>query len=108
MIFIAPIRCRPSRHRSRLLQRRWDFGLQSFEHQHNGAPYMVDRSLSGRFASTAGTPRAPHFDESIKVTIENGHANTGQTTSTPSPYGPDRTALELPGSAAAEDRIPKF
>jgi hypothetical protein len=55
----------------------WDFGLQSFGYQHNGAPYMVDpERIGGRYCLYRWHTESPiTFEESIKVTIEHGHAN---------------------------------
>ncbi len=55
----------------------WDFGLQAFGYQHNGAPYIVDpERLGGRYCLYRWHIESPiTFEKSIKVTIEHGHAN---------------------------------
>jgi len=46
----------------------WDFGLQSFGYQHNGAPYMVDpEHIGGRYCLYRWHTESPiTFDESIR------------------------------------------
>jgi hypothetical protein len=55
----------------------WDFGLQAFGYQHNGAPYIVDpERLGGRYCLYRWHIESPiTFEKSIKVTIEHGHGN---------------------------------
>jgi hypothetical protein len=54
----------------------WDFG-QTFAYPHNGAPYMVDpERIGGRYCLYRWHTESPiAFQESIRVTIEHGHAN---------------------------------
>ncbi|MGA3025665.1 MAG: glycoside hydrolase family 172 protein [Bryobacteraceae bacterium] len=54
----------------------WDFG-QTFDYMHNGAPYMVDAErVGGRYCLYRWHTESPvAFRESIRVTIEHGHAN---------------------------------
>jgi hypothetical protein len=54
----------------------WDFG-QTFAYPHNGAPYMVDpERIGGRYCLYRWHTESPvTFQESIRVTIEHGHAN---------------------------------
>ena len=54
----------------------WDFG-QTFAYQHNGAPYMVDpERVGGRYCLYRWHMESPvTFLNSIRVTIEHGHAN---------------------------------
>ncbi len=55
----------------------WDFGLQSFGFQHNGAPYIVDpERIGGRYCLYRWHIESPiAFEKSIRVTIEHGTAN---------------------------------
>ncbi|HZL51783.1 MAG TPA: glycoside hydrolase family 172 protein [Terracidiphilus sp.] len=89
----------------------WDFGLQSFGYQHNGAPYMVDpERIGGRYCLYRWHTESPiTFDESIKVTIEHGHANhrSDDFYSVAYWYQTEPHAA-FPALPAAEDRIPKM
>ena len=89
----------------------WDFGLQSFGYQHNGAPYMVDpERIGGRYCLYRWHTESPiTFDESIKVTIEHGHANhrSDDFYSVAYWYQTEPHAA-FPPLPAAEDRIPKM
>ncbi len=89
----------------------WDFGLQSFGYQHNGAPYMVDpERIGGRYCLYRWHTESPiTFDESIKVTIEHGHANhrSDDFYSVGYWYQTEPHAA-FPTLPAAEDRIPKM
>ncbi len=89
----------------------WDFGLQSFGYQHNGAPYMVDpERIGGRYCLYRWHTESPiTFDESIKVTIEHGHANhrSDDFYSVAYWYQTEPHAA-FPTLPAAEDRIPKM
>jgi len=88
----------------------WDFGLQSFGYQHNGA-YMVDpERIGGRYCLYRWHTESPiTFDESIKVTIEHGHANhrSDDFYSVAYWYQTEPHAA-FPALPAAEDRIPKM
>ena len=55
----------------------WDFGLQSFANQHQGAPYVVDpERIGGRYCMYRWFLEGPiDFEKSIRVTIEHGTAN---------------------------------
>jgi len=55
----------------------WDFGLQSFANLHHGAPYVVDpERIGGRYCLYRWHIESPiTFEQSIRVTIEHGHAN---------------------------------
>ena len=55
----------------------WDFGLQSFGYQHNGAPYVVGpERIGGRYCLYRWHIESPiAFEKSIRVTIEHGTAN---------------------------------
>jgi hypothetical protein len=55
----------------------WDFGGQAFGNQHQGAPYVVDpERIGGRYCLYRWHTESPiTFEESIRVTIEHGHAN---------------------------------
>ena len=89
----------------------WDFGLQAFGYEHNGAPYMVDpERIGGRYCLYRWHTESPiTFDESIKVTIEHGHANhrSDDFYSVAYWYQTEPHAA-FPALPAAEDRIPKM
>jgi hypothetical protein len=89
----------------------WDFGLQSFGYQHNGAPLMVDpERIGGRYCLYRWHTESPiTFDESIKVTIEHGHANhrSDDFYSVAYWYQTEPHAA-FPALPAAEYRIPKM
>jgi hypothetical protein len=55
----------------------WDFGLEAFANLHQGAPYVVDpERIGGRYCLYRWHIESPiTFDESIRVTMEHGHAN---------------------------------
>jgi hypothetical protein len=55
----------------------WDFGLQPFAYQHNGAPYVVDpERIGGRYSMYRWFIESPlEFEKSIRLTIEHGTAN---------------------------------
>ncbi len=55
----------------------WDFGLQPFDYQHNGAPYVVDpERIGGRYSMYRWFLEGPLvFEKSVRVTIEHGTAN---------------------------------
>jgi hypothetical protein len=89
----------------------WDFGLQSFGYQHNGAPYMVDpEHIGGRYCLYRWHTESPiTFDESIKVTIEHGHANHRSDDFYSVAYWyQTEPHSSFPALPAAEDRIPKM
>ena len=81
----------------------WDFGLQAFGYQHNGAPYMVDpERIGGKYCLYRWHIESPiTFEKSIRVTIEHGHAEpqVGQLL-----YNgvlvPDRTACAVSRASA--------
>ncbi|MDR3742074.1 MAG: DUF2961 domain-containing protein [Terracidiphilus sp.] len=87
----------------------WDFGLQPFGFQHNGAPYMVDpERIGGRYALYRWHTESPiPFEKSIRVTIEHGHANSRSDNfySTAYWYQTEPHA-PFPALPKAEDRIP--
>ena len=89
----------------------WDFGLQSFGYQHNGAPFMVDpERIGGRYCLYRWHVESPiTFDESIKVTIEHGHANhrSDDFYSVGYWYQTEPHAA-FPALPPAEERIPKM
>ena len=55
----------------------WDFYGQQFAYKHNGAPYIVDpERIGGRYSLYRWHIESPiAFEQSIRVTIEHGHAN---------------------------------
>ncbi len=89
----------------------WDFGLQPFACQHNGAPYMVDpERIGGRYCLYRWHTESPiTFEESIKVTIEHGHANHRSDDFYSVAYWyqtePHAAFPQLP---AAADRVPRL
>jgi hypothetical protein len=89
----------------------WDFGLQPFGFQHNGAPYMVDpERLGGRYCLYRWHIESPiTFEKSIKVTIEHGHANhrADNFYSTAYWYQTEPHAA-FPSLPAPSDRVPKI
>jgi hypothetical protein len=88
----------------------WDFG-QTFAYPHNGAPYMVDpERIGGRYCLYRWHTESPvTFQESIKVTIEHGHANHRSDNFFPSAFWyqtePHQKFPALPNVA---DRIPRI
>jgi hypothetical protein len=88
----------------------WDFSGQSFGYQHNGAPYSVDpERIGGRYCLYRWHTESPiTFEQSIKVTIEHGHANHRSDSFFTTAYWyqtePHAAFPQLP---AAADRIPK-
>ena len=88
----------------------WDFGLQSFGYQHNGAPYIVDpERLGGRYCLYRWHIESPiTFEKSIKVTIEHGHANNRSDNfySTAYWYQTEPHAA-FPTLPPAPDRVPR-
>jgi D-arabinan exo alpha-(1,3)/(1,5)-arabinofuranosidase (non-reducing end) len=102
----------------------WDFGLQPFAYQHNGAPYVVDpERIGGRYCLYRWLVESPiQFEKSIRVTIEHGTANNradnffstaywyqtephapfpplpAPTQRVPKVFAVDRGAAEAPGS----------
>jgi hypothetical protein len=55
----------------------WNFGLQAFANLHQGAPFVADpERIGGRYCLYRWHTEGPlAFNQSIKVTIEHGHAN---------------------------------
>jgi hypothetical protein len=55
----------------------WDFGGNAFANMHQGAPYIVGpERIGGRYCLFRWHTESPiTFEESIRVTIEHGHAN---------------------------------
>jgi len=88
----------------------WDFGLQAFAFQHNGAPYIVDpERLGGRYCLYRWHTESPiSFEQSIRVTIEHGHANNRSDNfySTAYWYQTEPHAA-FPALPAPGDRVPK-
>lgn len=88
----------------------WDFGLQPFDYQHNGAPYVVDpERIGGRYSMYRWFIESPLvFEKSIRVTIEHGTANNRSDNffSTAYWYQAEPHA-QFPALPAPEDRIPK-
>jgi hypothetical protein len=88
----------------------WDFGLEAFGYQHNGAPYMVDpERLGGRYCLYRWHIESPiTFEESIRVTIEHGHANhRSDNFYTTAYWYQTEPHAAFPALPAAEERIPK-
>ena len=88
----------------------WDFGGQSFGYQHNGAPYSVDpERIGGRCCLYRWHTESPiTFEQSIKVTIEHGHANhRSDSFFTTAYWYQTEPHAAFPPLPAAADRIPK-
>jgi len=88
----------------------WDFGLQSFANQRQGAPYVIDpERIGGRYCLYRWHTEGPiAFEKSIKVTIEHGTANDRSDNffSTAYWYQTEPHAA-FPALPAATDRIPR-
>lgn len=88
----------------------WDFGLQAFANQRQGAPCVVDpERIGGRYCLYRWHTESPiAFEKSIKVTIEHGTANNRSDNfySTAYWYQAEPHAA-FPALPAAADRIPK-
>ncbi len=88
----------------------WDFGGQAFGFMHQGAPYMVDpERIGGRCSLYRWHIESPiAFEQSIRVTIEHGHANhrSDNFYSTAYWYQTEPHAA-FPTLPAAESRIPR-
>jgi hypothetical protein len=88
----------------------WDFGGQAFGYAHNGAPYVVDpERIGGRYCLYRWHVESPiAFENSIRVTIEHGHANhrSDNFYSTAYWYQTEPHA-PFPALPAATERIPR-
>jgi len=88
----------------------WDFGLQAFANQHQGAPYVVDpERIGGRYCLYRWHIESPiAFEKSIKVTIEHGTANDSSDNfySTAYWYQTEPHA-PFPALPAVADRVPR-
>ena len=88
----------------------WDFGLQAFANQHQGAPYVVDpERIGGRYCLYRWHIESPiAFEKSIKVTIEHGTANDRSDNfySTAYWYQTEPHA-PFPALPAVADRVPR-
>lgn len=88
----------------------WDFGLQAFGYQHNGAPLVVDpERIGGRYCLYRWHTESPiAFEKSIRVTIEHGHANNRSDNfySTAYWYQTEPHAV-FPALPAPADRVPR-
>jgi len=88
----------------------WDFGLQSFAFQHNGAPLVVDpERIGGRYCLYRWHTESPiTFEESIRVTIEHGHANHRSDDFYSVAYWyQNEPHAAFPALPPAADRVPK-
>jgi hypothetical protein len=89
----------------------WDFGLQAFANLHQGAPYVVDpERIGGRYNLYRWHVESPiTFENSIRVTIEHGHANhrSDDFYSVGYWYQTEPHAA-FPKLPEAQDRIPKM
>jgi hypothetical protein len=88
----------------------WDFGLQAFAFQHNGAPYIVDpERLGGRYCLYRWHTESPiSFEKSIRVTIEHGHANNRSDKFYSTAYWyQTEPHTAFPALPAPGDRVPK-
>ena len=88
----------------------WDFGLQPFANQHQGAPYVVDpERIGGRYSMYRWFLEGPlAFERSVRVTIEHGAANDRSDNffSTAYWYQTEPHAA-FPPLPAPADRVPK-
>jgi len=88
----------------------WNFGQQPFGFEHSGAPYMVNpEQTGGRYCLYRWHTESPiAFDNSIRVTIEHGHANgrSDDFYSTAYWYQTEPHAA-FPALPRAEARIPR-
>lgn len=88
----------------------WNFGRQTFDGLHNGAPYIVDpERIGGRYCLYRWHIESPiAFEKSIRVTIEHGTANNRSDNfySTAYWYQTEPHAA-FPALPAPADRIPK-
>jgi hypothetical protein len=88
----------------------WDFGLQSFGYQHNGAPYVVDpERIGGRYCLYRWHTESPiTFEKSIRVTIEHGTANDRSDDFYSTAYWyQTEPHVAFPALPTPADRIPK-
>jgi hypothetical protein len=89
----------------------WDFGGQPFASLHQGAPYIVDpERIGGRYCLYRWHTESPiTFEESIRVTIEHGHANhRSDDFYTVAYWYQTEPHAQFPALPAAADRIPKI
>jgi hypothetical protein len=88
----------------------WDFGGQPFANQHQGAPYIVDpERIGGRYCLYRWHLESPiTFEQSIRVTIEHGHANhRSDSFFTTAYWYQTEPHAAFPALPAPADRIPK-
>ena len=88
----------------------WDFGGQPFAYAHNGAPFIVDpERIGGRYCLYRWHTESPiTFENSIRVTIEHGHANHRSDNFYSVAYWyQTEPHAEFPKLARPEDRIPR-
>jgi Protein of unknown function (DUF2961) len=93
----------------------WNFGgvkgFQPFAYMHNGAPYAKDvEQIGGRYCLYRWHLEDPvTFDQSIKFTIEHGHANhRSDSFFTTAYWYQTEPHAKFPALPAAADRIPKL
>ncbi len=88
----------------------WDFYGQAFANMHQGAPYIVDpERIGGRYCLYRWHTEGPlAFEKSIRVTIEDGHANSRSDNfySTAYWYQAEPHA-EFPALPKPDARVPK-
>ena len=88
----------------------WNFGGQPFGYSHNGAPFIVNfERVGGRYCLYRWHTESPIvFQNSIKVTMEHGHANHRSDSfySTAFWYQSE-PHLRFPALPAAEMRVPR-
>ncbi len=89
----------------------WNFGMQAFAYQHNGAPYVVaPERIGGRYCLYRWHTESPiNFEKSIRVTMEHGHANhrSDNFYSTAYWYQTEPHAA-FPALPAPAERVPKI
>jgi hypothetical protein len=89
----------------------WDFGLQAFAYAHNGAPYMVDpERIGGRYCLYRWHIESPiTFENSIKVTMEHGHANhRSDNFYTVAYWYQTEPHMQFPALPRPEERVPQL
>ena len=88
----------------------WDFG-QTFAYPHNGAPFMVNpERVGGRYCLYRWHTESPvTFRDSIRVTIEHGHANhRSDNFFTAAFWYQTEPHAKFPALPKAEDRVPRL
>ena len=88
----------------------WDFSSQPFAYMHNGAPFITGSERTGsRYCLYRWHTESPiTFEESIRVTIEHGHANHRSDDFYSVAYWyQNEPHAAFPALPPAADRVPK-